>query len=308
MSPGGAGGAREAVLAMSYGTPDRLEDVAAYYTHIRRGSPPPPELLDELIGRYRAVGGPTALNRITRRQAAELEAELERRGTPRPVVVGFKHVAPFIGDAVRDLAAKGIERVVALVLAPHYSLRGVAEYQDYAERARPPELELDLIESWHDHPRLIAFLANRLTAALERSAVDDPWVAFSAHSVPARVLERGDPYPVQLEETARAVARAAGVERWSLAYQSAGRTAEQWLGPDILEVLETIAERGERGVVVQSIGFVADHLEILYDLDLEARDRARALGLTFARAEMPNADPGFVAVLADVVGARLEGP
>lgn len=295
---------REAVLLMAYGTPERLEDVEAYYTHIRRGSPPPPELLDELVERYRAVGGPTALNRITREQAAALEAALYERGRRIPVYVGFKHHPPFVGDAVRRMKADGIDRAVGLVLAPHYSLRSVAEYEAYAEEARPPTMTIDLVRSWHDEPRLVAFLADRLEDALEAIG-EEPLVVFTAHSVPARVLESGDPYPDELRRTAELVARRAGVERWRLAYQSAGRTDEAWLGPDVLDVLAEAADEGEDAVVVQSIGFVADHLEVLYDLDVEARGAAEARGLRFRRTEMPNAHPAFAAVLADLAERRL---
>ena len=297
----------EAVLVMAYGTPRRLEDVEAYYTHIRRGSPPPAGLLEELLGRYRAVGGPTRLNRITREQADALAGALRARGLVVPVAVGFKHVAPFVGDAVRELARAGIARVVGLVLAPHYSIRSIAEYERYAREAAPAGLKVEVIPSWHDHPGLISFLAGRLRAALDQAGAD-PHVLFTAHSVPARVLDGGDPYPEQLRETSALVARTAGAPRWSFAYQSAGRTAEPWLGPDVLDAIADLAERGETGVVVQSIGFVADHLEVLYDLDVEAREAAERLGLRFARVEMPNAHPDFVAALADLVARRLAVP
>lgn len=293
-----------AVLVMSYGTPERLEDVEAYYTHIRRGSPPPAELLAELVERYRAVGGPTALNRITRDQAAGLERALAGRGIAVPVYTGFKHVAPFIGETVKRMAADGIDRAVGLVLAPHYSLRSIAEYAQYAEQAKPPGFELDVIPSWHDHPGFVDFLAGRLQDALAR-ADGDATVVFTAHSVPERVLEVGDPYPAQLRETCELVAARVGVTRWEFAFQSAGRTADPWLGPDVLDLIARLAARGERGIVVQAIGFVADHLEILYDLDLEARQAAESRGLAFTRAAMPNEDPAFVAALADVVAAGL---
>jgi ferrochelatase len=292
---------------MAYGTPRRLEEVEAYYTHIRRGSPPPEALLEELLGRYRAVGGPTRLNRITREQADGLALTLRARGVRVPVAVGFKHVAPFVGDAVRELARAGARRVVGLVLAPHYSTRSIAEYERAARDAAPAGVEVEVVSSWHDHPGLIAFLAGRLRSALDRAGAD-PHVLFTAHSVPARVLEDGDPYPAQLRETSELVARAAGAPRWSFAYQSAGRTDEPWLGPDVLDAIAGLARRGEKEVVVQAIGFVADHLEILYDLDLEARQAAERLGLTFARTDMPNADPDFVAALADLVVRRLAAP
>lgn len=291
---------RRAVLVMSYGTPERLEDVEAYYTHIRRGSPPPPELLDELVERYRAVGGPTALNRITRDQAAGIERSLAARGTPVPVYTGFKHVGPFIGETVKRMAADGIGRVVGLVLAPHYSLRSIAEYARYAEEARPEAMDLHVIRSWHNHPGFVEFLAERLEQALA-GAGRDAIVVFTAHSVPRRAIEEGDPYPEQLRETCALVAARTGLVRWELAFQSAGRTADPWIGPDILDVIDRLADAGETSVVVQAIGFVADHLEILYDLDFEARRAAESRGLSFTRAEMPNLAPRFIDALADIV-------
>jgi ferrochelatase len=290
-----------AVLVMAYGTPERLEDIEVYYTHIRRGSPPPPALLADLVARYEAVGGPTLLNRITRAQADGLARALARGGLDVEVYTGFKHVTPFIGETVRSMAADGVDRAVGLVLAPHYSSRSIAEYASYAEKARPAGLELEVIPSWHDHPGLVAFLAQRLGEALERAGTPST-VVFTAHSVPPA---EGDPYPDQLRKTSELVASAAGVERWEFAYQSAGRTSEAWLGPDVLEVIASIADRGEAGVVVQAIGFVADHLEILYDLDVEARRAAESRGLSFARATMPNDHPAFVDVLARVVAAKL---
>lgn len=295
---------KRALLVMSYGTPERLADVEPYYTHIRRGNPPTPELLAELVGRYEAVGGPTALNRITREQAAGIGRALAERGFGVPIYTGFKHVAPFIGDAVRDMAADGVERAVGIVLAPHYSLRSIAEYERYAESARPEGLELEIVRSWHDDPGFVDFLATRLIDALA-GASEDPLVLFTAHSVPARVLDKGDPYPDQLRRTCELVAERAVVQRWEFAYQSAGRTADPWLGPDVLEVIEAAALGGEREVVVQSVGFVADHLEILYDLDIEARQAAEARGMRFRRAAMPNADPEFLAALAAIVAPRF---
>jgi len=295
---------KSAVLVMSYGTPERIEDVEAYYTHIRRGSPPPADLLAELVGRYEAVGGPTELNRITRAQAVGIGDALAARGHEVPVYTGFKHVAPFVGETVRRMADDGIARAVGLVLAPHYSLRSIAEYVRYAEAARPSGIELDIIPSWHDHPGFVAFLSTRLREALGRAGGSLP-VIFTAHSVPARVVDQGDPYPEQLRQTCALVATQAGVRRWEFAFQSAGWTTEPWLGPDVLEVIESIADHGAHGVIVQSIGFVADHLEILYDLDIEARRAAESRDLSFTRVALPNADPAFVTALADVVAERL---
>ncbi|HJU87264.1 MAG TPA: ferrochelatase [Gemmatimonadota bacterium] len=292
------------VLLMAYGTPERLEDVERYYTHIRRGSVPPPELLADLVSRYEAVGGPTALNRITRAQAEGVARALARRGHDVPVYVGFKHVPPFVGDALSQMEAERVEAAVGLVLAPHYSLRSIAEYERYAEAARPPGLALDLIRSWHDDPGLVAFLATRLREALARSS-GRARVLFTAHSVPVPPRGLEDPYADELRETCELVAEAAGVAQWEFAFQSAGRTGDAWLGPDVLETIGGIADRGHDGVVLQAVGFVADHLEILYDLDVEARGVAESRGLRYTRAAMPNDDPAFVDVLARIVERRL---
>ena len=289
---------------MAYGTPERLEDVARYYTHIRRGSVPPPDLLADLVARYEAVGGPTALNRITRAQAAGIGRALARRGHEVPVTIGFKHVPPFIGDAVAEMAAGGVEAAVGLVLAPQYSLRSVAEYERYATAARPPGMALDLIRTWHDDPGFVACLARRLRDALAGSS-GRAQVLFTAHSVPAPTPGVEDPYAEQLRETCELVAKAAGVEDWRFAFQSAGRTADAWLGPDVLDAIAAVADSGRDGVVLQAVGFVADHLEILYDLDVEARRAAESRGLRYARAAMPNDDPDFIEALARIVETRL---
>ena len=232
---------KRGVLVMAYGTPERLEDVASYYTHIRRGSPPPPDLLADLLSRYEAVGGPTALNRITRAQADGVARVLSRRGHDVSVYTGFKHVPPFVGEAVARMAAEGIERAVGLVLAPHYSLRSIAEYERYAEEARPRDLALDVIRSWHDDPGLVAYLAARLRDALARSEGASR-VVFTAHSVPEDPAG-GDPYAEQLQETSELVAVRAEVEDWEFAFQSAGRTADRWLKPDVLDSIDAIRRR-----------------------------------------------------------------
>lgn len=289
---------------MAYGTPERLEDVERYYTHIRRGNPPPAELLEELVSRYAAVGGPTALNRVTRAQADGIARELARRGHAVTVYTGFKHVSPFVGDAVARMAADGIDAAVGLVLAPHYSLRSIAEYERYAEDARPNGFVLDVIRSWHDDPGLVAYLAARLREALGRSDGDSR-VVFTAHSVPEPPKGLDDPYAEQLLQTCELVAEAAGLEGWEFAFQSAGRTADRWLGPDVLATIAKVADGGHSGVVLQAVGFVADHLETLYDLDIEARRAAESRGLGYTRAAMPNDDPGFVDVLASIIESRL---
>jgi ferrochelatase len=280
---------------MAYGTPASPEQLEAYYTHVRRGRPPSPEQLAELRMRYDAIGGISPLLERTRAQAAGVRAAL---GDGWLVELGMKHAPPFLEDGMAALAAAGVRRVTGLVLAPHYSRLSVGEYAGRAAAAAEAHtVDLTMVESWHLEPGYIDLLAGFVREA--RGHVDGE-VVFTAHSLPCRILNEGDPYPRQLEETAAAVAERTGVERWSVAWQSAGRTPEPWIGPDILEVLRQRAAEAE-GVVVCPAGFVSDHLEVLYDLDVEARREAQRLGLAFARTRMPNDHPAFCRALADVV-------
>lgn len=294
----------DAVLLMAYGSPETLADVERYYTHIRGGRRPSPELLAELIGRYRAIGGRSPLGEITRRQAAALEGRLRERGLQASVRVGMKHSPPFIADVVAQLGDERIRRAVGLVLAPHYSRLSVGAYIEAAERARPATLQMTYVESWHDHPGFLVSTAARLGETMNRFT-EDPFVLFTAHALPERILSWQDPYPDQVRGSAQAAAGLAGVARWDVAFQSAGRTAEPWLGPDLGTVLSRLRDQGERAVVICPIGFVADHLEVLYDIDVEAQAQARALGLRLARTAMPNDAPDFIAALADLVAGRL---
>ena len=295
-----------AVLLMAYGTPRDLDDVESYYTHIRRGRPPTPEALEELTARYRAIGGKSPLLEITRKQAEELQAALGI-----PVFVGQKHAAPFIADAMAEIVSANVDHVVGLVLAPHYSTMSVGDYEKRARQAAD-ELgwtgDFDMVASWHLEPGYVSLLAERTRRALEslpRGTGDAATVIFSAHSLPSRIVAGGDPYPRQLEETAAAVAAEAGLSSWTTAWQSAGATADDWLGPDLTEVLEKLAADDVPAVVVCPCGFVADHLEVLYDVDIEAAEKAERLGLALARTESPNADPAFIATLAAVARTAL---
>jgi protoporphyrin/coproporphyrin ferrochelatase len=297
------------VLLMSYGTPATLADVEAYYTHIRRGRPPDPAQLEQLIGRYRAIGGSSPLLEISRAQQGGLQSLLEaEHDGPFRVELGMKHADPFIEDAVTTLIDAGVHRVVGLVLAPHYSSLSVGEYISRATAAADDRLDFAFVEDWHLEPSYIALLADRLREAvrsLPSETRHDLDVVFTAHSLPSRILASGDPYPRQLRETAETVAENVGLTRWSTAWQSAGRTSEQWLGPDILEVVRELAAAGSAGMVVCPAGFVADHLEVLYDLDLECRAAAADVGLPWRRTRSPNADPAFLRVLGEVVLDRL---
>lgn len=299
---------RDAVLLMAYGSPDTLDQVEAYYTDIRRGTPPPPHLLEELKGRYRAIGGGSPLSRIVGEQRAAVEAELADRGTPMPVYAAMRHIAPRIGDVVRQMAADGVERIVAIPLAPQKS-SNAAGYRravdgGLAGLANPPEVVF--VESWHDAPRFIEALAATTREMLGR--FPDPaavTLMFSAHSLPARVVAEGDPYPQELARTASLVAQAVGREDWLFSFQSAGRTDEPWLGPDILAEIRRLAGEGVTELAIRPVGFVADHLEVLYDLDIEAQAVAREVGIHLERARSLNTDPVFIAGLADVALAAL---
>ncbi len=300
-APGGAGPV--GVLVMAYGTPASPDDVEAYYTHIRRGRPPTPELLADLQHRYDAIGGISPLAARTRAQADGIAAVL---GEGYVVALGQKHAAPFVEDGMDELVAAGVTRVIGLVLAPHFSAMSVGQYHGRASAAADGNaLPYVGIGSWHVHPLLVDLLAERVAAARDRLPVPAGAVVetlFTAHSLPARAVGLDDPsYPDQLRETAAAVAAVARIDRWRTAWQSAGRTAEVWIGPDILDVVRSLPAEDVAGVVVCPAGFVSDHLEVLFDVDIEARGVAEAAGLALVRTASFNDDPGFVALLATIV-------
>lgn len=299
---------RTAVLMMAYGTPRDIDDVEAYYTDIRHGRPPTPELLAELQDRYRAIGGRSPLLEITE---AQVEGVRERLGVP--TFLGMKHAPPRIPDAVAQIVAEGADRIVGLVLAPHYSAMSVGDYERRVRLAADEagwDGTIDVIESWHLEPGYIDFLSERVDYAMRTLTKDvrrDTTVVFTAHSLPERILRTGDPYVDQLRETAEAVAAKADLASWQIGWQSAGRTADPWIGPDILEVIPKLAADGRRGVVVCPCGFVSDHLEVLYDVDIECRRAAAEHGLELERTASPNDDPAFLDVLATVVRRTLDG-
>jgi protoporphyrin/coproporphyrin ferrochelatase len=301
------------VLVMSYGTPESMEDIEAYYTHIRRGHAPTPEQLSELKQRYEAiVGGVFPLRVNTNRQVEGLQAVLDRMkpGLYR-CYQGLKHARPYIEDGVEQMAKDGITEAVGIVLAPHYSVMSVGTYIKRAqEKADEAGIRMSFVEEYHLHPKLIATLADRLVAGLRKFGTDaepaDVKVLFSAHSLPKRILEMGDPYVKQLMATSAAVAEASGVTNWEFTWQSAGRTREPWLGPDILETMERLRTEGVQRVLSAPIGFVSDHLEVLYDLDIEAKAFAAKLGMQLERIEMLNTDPFYMETLAESVEAAVQ--
>jgi len=285
----------DAVVLMAYGSPERLADVPAYYADIRGGRPVAPEHLADLVARYRRLGieESSPLNAITEETRAALERELDL-----PVFTGMKHWTPRIAEAADAAVADGADRVVGLVLAPHYSALSIRGYRDQLEHALAARAEIGFVDSWHLEPGFVELLADRIRGT-------DAHVVFTAHSLPARILEMGDPYRDQLLETSSAVAAAAGVERWSFSFQSESPTGEPWLGPDILDHLAALSADGVEHVLVCPVGFVSDHLEIRWDLDVEAQEKAAALGMRLERIEMPNADPAFIRTLAAIVKRAL---
>jgi len=311
------------ILVMAYGTASGPDDIERYYTDIRGGRPPTREHLDELKERYAAIGNVFPLLDITRAQAEGLVAELNADGDATfRAYLGMKHSPPFIADTVAVMRADGVQRAVGIVMAPHWSGMSVETYVERVEAAASGGgPAFTFVRSYHDDPGFISFLADRVAAARDRLREQERASAayvFSAHSLPVRTLEDGSQrckhctacetscrYRDGLEETADLVAERLGLPNRTIAWQSAGRTADPWWGPPIEDVLAELAASGHAAVVVCSAGFVADHLEILYDLDLELAEEAERLSVRLVRTEMPNADPRYVAALADVVRAHL---
>ena len=287
---------------MAYGSPTRPEDIPAYFEDIRGGRPVRAEAVAELAERYRRIGGSSPLNEITERQRAGLENEL---GVP--VYVGMKHWTPRISEAADQAIEAGAQRIVGLVLAPHYSAISIGGYRERLSEAVGDRADLVMIESWHDHRPFIDLVADRVRGT-------DAHVVFTAHSLPERILAEGDPYKDQLLETSRLVAERAGVATWSFAFQSESPTGEPWLGPDILDELDRLYAEGVRKLLVAPVGFVSDHLEILWDIDVEAREKAAELGLELDRIESLNDAPEFARALAVLVeqvlneSTRIEVP
>jgi len=303
---------RTAVVVMAYGTPRTKGEILPYYTDIRRGRPPTDEALQDLINRYDAIGGLSPLKKLTEDQAAALQRELD---VIQPghfqVFLGLKHATPFVEEAVADVAAQGFKKIVGIVLAPHFSSYSIGQYMGRVrDAAEPHGIEVTGVESWARNNEFIEFLADDMKKKLA-SMPERTKVLFTAHSLPQRIIDGGDPYPDELRATAELVAERAGLTRWSqwsIAWQSAGRTPEPWIGPDILEVIDSISTTRDSdepidGVLVSACGFVADHLEVLYDLDIEAAHRAQSHGLAFARTACVNDNASVMASLARMVAS-----
>jgi ferrochelatase len=297
---------RTAVVLMAYGTPRSTQEILPYYTDIRRGRAPTDEQLSDLIARYDAIGGISPLAARTEAQRDALQHALDSLQPGQfHVQLGLKHAAPMIETAVDDLAKQGFTKIIALVLAPHFSSYSIGQYVGRAtEAAKPHGVEVIGINSWAIEPAFVDFIAadmkQKLAAMPTRTRV-----LFTAHSLPQRIIDGGDPYPTELHATATAVANKLGLVEhsdWDIAWQSAGRTPEPWIGPDILLAIDDIAaQQSADGVLVSAVGFVADHLEVLYDLDIEAAQHADKLGLSFSRTACVNDDSTVMSALAQRV-------
>jgi ferrochelatase len=285
-----------AVLLLAHGTPDTLDEMPEYLTRVRGGRPADTELLEEMCRNYAAIGGRSPLTDITRAQAEALAREL---GDGRRVYFAMRNWRPFIADVLAAASAEGCTDLVALPLAPQYSTLSVGKYRHAVDEARPAGVNVRFVASWHDHPGLVAAFAEKVREA--RALRPGAAFLFTAHSLPVRAVREGDPYPQQVAATAAAVAARAGLARFRLAYQSAGRTPEPWIGPAVEEALDELAREGAAEVVVAPIGFVSDHTEVLYDVDVAAKDAARRRGIVLSRTASLNTSPTFIRALADLV-------
>ena len=302
--------AKTGVLVMAYGTATGPDDVEAYYTHIRHGRPPEPEALKELQERYEMIGGSPLLG-ITQAQSDGIAAALESRHPGEfTVAMGQKHSAPFIEDAVRELLDRGVERIIGIVLAPHFSTMSIAQYRSRAEEAAAEAgVPVRVVESWHEEPGYLDFLNRAITDAFEslpEDARESVELAVTAHSLPVAIIDRGDIYVEELEKSRDNLSGRPEFAGTTLAWQSAGRTEAEWIGPDICEIMPGLANQGRTAIVVCAAGFVSDHLEVKFDIDYEAMEAAKESGLALARTAMPNDDPAFCATLAGIV-AREAG-
>ncbi|GGA58632.1 ferrochelatase [Kroppenstedtia guangzhouensis] len=300
------------LLVMAYGTPRNTDEIEAYYTHIRHGRKPPADLLQDLKDRYEAIGGISPLSKITDQQVDSLEKRLNELHDDVKFrsYLGLKHIDPFIEDAVQKMKEDGIQEAVSIVLAPHYSTFSVKSYnnraQDQAEQLG--DLKIHTVDSWYEEPLFIDYWVKQVRntfAQIPEEKHDQTVVIFSAHSLPEKILKAGDPYPHQLEETARLVAEGARISNYAVGWQSEGNTPEPWLGPDVQDLTRDLyREKGYTSFVYCPVGFVADHLEVLYDNDYECKVVCDEIGADYYRPPMPNAKPEFIQCLADIVSRK----
>ncbi|TAA70581.1 ferrochelatase [Planococcus salinarum] len=300
------------LLVMAYGTPYKEEDIERYYTHIRRGRKPSEESLQDLRDRYKAIGGISPLARITEEQAQALGDRLNamQDDIEFKVYLGLKHIEPFVEDGVEAMKQDGITEAVSIVLAPHFSTFSVKSYNGRAaEAAEAAGISLTSVESWYTEPKFIQYWTEKVSATFAEMSEEErekSCLIVSAHSLPEKIIANGDPYPDQLKETADLIAQAAGVENYEIGWQSAGQTPEPWIGPDVQDLTRELHDvKGYNSFVYTPVGFVTDHLEVLFDNDYECKVVCDEIGATYRRPEMPNVQPLFIDGLADVVMRKL---
>ena len=301
------------LLVMAYGTPYTEEDIEPYYTHIRHGRRPADELIEDLKSRYRAIGGISPLAEITKSQAEKLTKHLNRvqNKVEFQLFIGLKHIHPFIEDAVKEMHKEGITEAVSIVLAPHYSTFSIKGYNERAKKTADKlgGIQIVSVDQWYDEPKFIDFWVNQLKATIEKMPGEErnhSVVIFSAHSLPEKILQAGDPYPDQLAMTAKLIAEKAGIDAYAVGWQSAGQTAEPWLGPDVQDLTKDLhKEKGYKAFIYCPIGFVAEHLEVLFDNDTECQIVCEEIGASYYRPEMPNDHDQFIEALANVILNRL---
>ncbi|WP_290773565.1 MULTISPECIES: ferrochelatase [unclassified Exiguobacterium] len=300
------------LLVMAYGTPYKPEDIERYYTHIRRGRKPSPEALAELTERYEAIGGVSPLAQVTIDQAEELHRQLSEKYAGEiefKLYLGLKHIEPFVEDAVEQMAKDGITEAVTVVLAPHYSTFSIRSYNGRAkEVADQHGIRLASVESWYKEEAFLDWWGKEIRKTFDALPVPEEKAVLvvSAHSLPEKIIANGDPYPEQLKETAELIAQRAGVPHMITGWQSAGQTPEPWLGPDVQDLTRDVyEEKGYEAFVYVPVGFVADHLEVLFDNDYECKVVCDELGIYYARPVMPNADPAFMKAVTEAVAKQV---
>ncbi len=287
------------ILLMAHGTPASLDEMPEYLTVVRGGRPPSPELIEEMRHNYAAIGGRSPLTDLTEAQAAALRARLD---DTVPVAIGMRNWRPFIKDAIAALSAAGVDRVIGIPMAPQFSTLSVQKYVSTATAALPPRMAFTSTPSYHDHPRLLEAFADRIRKARPRP---DERIVFTAHALPVRVIDAGDSYARQVAATARGVAERAGIAEYDRAFQSAGRTPEPWIGPALDDLIKERSAAGVRRFLIVPIGFVCDHTEILYDIDVQAAGVARGAGAALRRTESLNTSPAFITLLEELVRSAL---
>jgi len=297
---------KKAALIMAYGSPNKLEDILPFYTDIRRGNAPTEVLLEELTERYISIGGSSPLLKVTNAQA-----ELAAEALEMPAYVGMRHWEPWVHEAVEQMQKDGVTHSVGMVMAPHFSTMSIAKYIGKVETAMKDlnyDLKINFIESWNVEPEYIQALMQKIETALGDWDRADAHYIFTAHSLPARILDEGDPYPNQLMETAKKLAYELGIDEssWSFAFQSAGRTTEKWLGPDLLEKIDELELAGKTKLLICSIGFITDHLEVMYDIDIEAQDHIKNKDMAIRRADSLNADPLLGKLFGRLISEKMK--